>query len=65
MLLSVSLSLPLPLFLFLSIFFPQIHDLYEDFHIVECPLLEDEVRGIKKVEQFSQLLVTKPETGND
>ena len=38
-------------------FFPQIHDLYEDFHITECPLLPEEVRGTSKVESFAKYLV--------
>lgn len=36
----------------------QIHELYEDFHIVELPQLTDEVRGLKSLERFSEMLVT-------
>lgn len=36
----------------------QIYELYEDFHIVECPLFEVEVRGREKLELFSKYLVS-------
>lgn len=35
----------------------QIHELYEDFHIVELPQLTDEVRGVAALESFGQMLL--------
>lgn len=35
----------------------QYDDLYDDFHLVKLPLLEEEVRGQKSLREFSKLLI--------
>lgn len=46
----------------------QIEELYEDFNVVKCPLLVEEVRGADKLRSFSEMLVTPyqpPQTEGD
>ena len=38
----------------------QMKELYEDFHLIILPLLEEEVRGPEKLSGFSQFLVNPP-----
>ncbi|VDO81904.1 unnamed protein product [Schistosoma curassoni] len=40
-----------------SKYLEQILELYEDMHVIQLPQLENEVRGIKSVQEFSELLL--------
>lgn len=42
----------------------QIFELYEDFHVVLMPLLNQEVRGVASLESFSKLLLGKEPDAN-
>ena len=38
----------------------QVYEIYSDFHVVVAPQLEEEVRGLEKIQQFSRFLMTPP-----
>jgi len=42
----------------------QIFELYEDFHIILMPLLDNEVRGVAALDSFSALLIHPDETAH-
>ena len=42
-------------------FLSQYHDLYEDFNVLELPLLPEEVRGGDALRSFSEMLVLDQE----
>ena len=37
----------------------QLYELYDEFHIVQTPLLDEEVRGTADLSHFSSLLFTE------
>lgn len=34
----------------------QIYELYDDFNVTELPLFTDEIRGVDRIKNFSNLL---------